>query len=272
MPVSSCKCRVSCVTEPPRGQHRGLAADLVAERPLDPAQRVDVLGLGSRAERSVGGRAQGHVGVTAQRALLHPDVGDTQRAQQVAQHGRRRPAPPRAPGPGPLDRLGDDLDQRDAGAVVVEQRVVGPVDPAGRPADVQRLAGVLLHVRPLDADPVGLAVDLDLGPAVVRDRLVVLGDLVVLRHVGIEVVLPGEAAPFGDLAAQRQADADRGLDRLGVHHRQRARAGRGRPGRPGCSGSAPKAVEQPQNIFEAVLSSTCTSRPSTGSKAASASS
>src|SRR5512132_1919673 len=37
-------------------------------------------------------------------------------------------------------------------------------------------------------------------------------------------------------------------------------------------GSAPNAVEQPQNIFEMVFSSTCTSSPSTGSYAASASS
>ena len=37
-------------------------------------------------------------------------------------------------------------------------------------------------------------------------------------------------------------------------------------------GGAPNVVEQPQNIFEAVPSSTCTSSPITGSKAATASS
>ena len=43
------------------------------------------------------------------------------------------------------------------------------------------------------------------------------------------------------------------------------------PGRPRQTGqtwvfgSAPNTVEQPQNIFDAVLSSTCTSSPSTGS-------
>ena len=43
------------------------------------------------------------------------------------------------------------------------------------------------------------------------------------------------------------------------------------PGRPRQTGqvwvfgSAPNTVEQPQNIFEAVFSSTCTSSPSTGS-------
>ena len=37
-------------------------------------------------------------------------------------------------------------------------------------------------------------------------------------------------------------------------------------------GSAPNVVSQPQNILEAVPSSTCTSRPSTGSNVATASS
>ena len=58
-------------------------------------------------------------------------------------------------------RLGDDLDQRDAGPVVVHERLGRAVDAAGGAADVQRLAGVLLEVHPLDADPDRLAVDLD---------------------------------------------------------------------------------------------------------------
>jgi hypothetical protein len=37
-------------------------------------------------------------------------------------------------------------------------------------------------------------------------------------------------------------------------------------------GSAPNSVAQPQNIFDAVPSSTCTSSPSTGSNCATASS
>ena len=76
---------------------------------------------------------------------------------------------------------------------------------------------------------------LDVGPAVEGDRLVVLRGLEVLRHVRVEVVLPREPAPLGDLAVQRQADPDRRLDGLAVDHRQRRRAGRGRSGRSGCS-------------------------------------
>jgi hypothetical protein len=45
----------------------------------------------------------------------------------------------------------DDLDERDAGAVVVDERVVGIVDPPAA-ADVGGLAGVLFDVGALDAD------------------------------------------------------------------------------------------------------------------------
>ena len=51
--------------------------------------------------------------------------------------------------------------QRHAGAVVVDERVVGVVDPAAA-TDVLRLAGVLLEVRARDAD----ARAVDLEPAV----------------------------------------------------------------------------------------------------------
>ena len=132
---------------------------------------------------------------------------------------------------GTHDRLGDDLDQRDAGAVVVDERVLRTVDAAGRATDVQRLAGVLLHVRALDLDAEGLAVHLDVGPALEGDRLVVLGGLEVLRHVRVEVVLPREPAPLRDLAVQREADPDRRLHRLAVDHRHRA--GQAQAGRAG---------------------------------------
>ena len=61
----------------------------------------------------------------------------------------------------------------------------------------------------------GLAAStVDVEVAVEGDRLVVLRGLEVLRHVRVEVVLPGEPAPLGDLAVEREADADRRLDRL----------------------------------------------------------
>src|SRR5690606_16084453 len=90
------------------------------------------------------------------------------------------------------------------------------VDAAGRAADVQGLAGVLLQVHPLDPYPDRLAVDVHVQPPVDAERLVVLADLEVLRHVRVEVVLPGEPAPARDAAVEREPDPDGRLDRGAV--------------------------------------------------------
>ena len=47
---------------------------------------------------------------------------------------------------------GDDLDERRAAAVEVDERVVGAADPAGPPADVRGLRRILLEVRADDPD------------------------------------------------------------------------------------------------------------------------
>src|SRR3954453_16715334 len=93
---------------------------------------------------------------------------------------------------------------------------------------MQGLAGVLLEVHTLDLDAVGLdsAVvvgDLDLEVTVDAQRFVVLRDLVVLRHVRIEVVLAREATPRRDAAVEREADPDRALDPLLVGDRKASR-------------------------------------------------
>ena len=58
-------------------------------------------------------------------------------------------------------------------------------------------------------------------PSVDAERLVVLGDLVALRQVGIEVVLAVEDRVLDDAAAERVAEEDRHLDRAPVRHGQR---------------------------------------------------
>src|SRR5215207_8421100 len=109
----------------------GVARDLVAYGALDRSERVDVLGLraGAKDVRALG--LEREVDVRAQGSLVHADVGDAETADQVtdvrdvgARNGRRLVS-------GDLDRARDDLDQRDAGAVVVDQRVVGAMDTPG---------------------------------------------------------------------------------------------------------------------------------------------
>src|SRR5919108_2515323 len=57
--------------------------------------------------------------------------------------------------------------------------------------------------------------------ALAAERGLVLADLVALRQVGIEVVLAREDRVVGDLAAEREPELDRELDRALVRHRQR---------------------------------------------------
>ena len=58
---------------------------------------------------------------------------------------------------------------------------------------MQRLAGVLLEMQPLDADAHGLAVvQVDDNFALADDRRFVLADLVALRQIRIEIILAVE--------------------------------------------------------------------------------
>ena len=92
--------------------------------------------------------------------------------------------------------LGDDLDQRRAAAVEVDERGAGAVDPA-RLGDVDQLRRVLLEVDAVDPHVA--------EPARGRQRQVVLADLVGLRVVGIEVVLAVEDRARRELALEREA-------------------------------------------------------------------
>ena len=164
--------------------------------------------------------------------------------------------------------LGHDLQQRRPAAVEVDPRALGARAAPAR-ADVDELGGVLLEVRAGDAHLELPAVRQQHGDAAGdAQRLVVLGDLVRLREVGIEVVLAVE---------------------LRVPRAPRSR-GRGPPGSPAAPpprlvtgrapgwarqigqvwvfGGSPKLSSQPQNILVRVASWTWISSPITGSQRA----
>ena len=100
----------------------------------------------------------------------------------------------------------------------------------------------------------------DLEPALAAERQIVLADLIVLGQVRIVVVL---AVPLGearDLAAA-PGRLDRQLDRLAVHHRQRA----GQPEQTGSTCqfgfSPPNPLAAPSDIFFSLANWTWISRP-----------
>ena len=71
--------RVSWTTRPPDCDDLDLPFDLVLDRVLEKAERVQVLDLGFRAQRGLASRADGHVRVAPQAALFHVSVVDLKR-------------------------------------------------------------------------------------------------------------------------------------------------------------------------------------------------
>ena len=66
------------------------------------------------------------------------------------------------------------------------------------------------------------AVEFKLDVAVGRGRLVVLGDLVILRHVRVKITFPVELGEAGNFAIQQKAGEHRQAQRLVVGHGQHA--------------------------------------------------
>ncbi len=92
---------------------------------------------------------------------------------------------------------------------------------------VNAFARVLLHMHPLDTHGDRLtAVEVHQHLALADDRVLVLGNLVALRQVRIEVVLPVKDGVMIDLRLQPQPGADRLLHAESVDHGQHAGHGR----------------------------------------------
>jgi hypothetical protein len=90
----------------------------------------------------------GDVRIHPQRPLLHLGVRDPELDDRLPQQLQE---PARLLG-GVDVGAGHDLDERRPAAVEVDERVVGPADPARAPADVGRLRRILLEVCAHDPD------------------------------------------------------------------------------------------------------------------------
>ena len=195
--------------------HVDLARDFVVDGLLDVAERIDVLDLGARAELLGADLAHRHVGVAAERAFLHVAVADLEIANQRVHfleigHGFFRRA---------HVGLGDDFDERRAGAVEVDAGLL-------RQAFMQRLAGVFFQVRTRDTDTLLCAiVEHDVHVTLANHRQLVLADLVTLGQIRIEVVLAREHRTRRDLGIDGQPEFHRHAHGFAVEHRQHARIG-----------------------------------------------
>ena len=199
---------------PARLEDADLPVDLEFQRFLEKAERVDVLHLGFRAERGLSARTHRDVRVAAQAALLHVAVVHAERHQNLPQ---------------PAERVGGilggaqigmrhDLDEWRAAAVEVDVRVAMRI----RESFMQRLPRIFLHVDANDPDAPRLPRARILEGAFGRQRLLILRNLITLRQIGIEIVLPRENRPLLHRAGQRQRGLDRKIDRSPVQDGQGA--------------------------------------------------
>ena len=129
-------------------EHLGLTADLVGKAVMQALKRVEVLELGLGTQLGLAAAAQRHVAIAAHGTLLHGAVRNAQRHKDAAELLHKQASL--------LGRaqvgLGDELDQRRAAAVVVDERLGRGGNAALGAAHVNHLGGVLLHVDAQDAD------------------------------------------------------------------------------------------------------------------------
>ena len=73
---------------------------------------------------------------------------------------------------------------------------------------VQRFASVLLQMQALDANALGVAINVNLDFALADDRLLVLRDLIALGQIRIEIILPVEDGARVDFSLEAEARAN----------------------------------------------------------------
>ena len=257
-PRSAFHSRVSCTTVPPDSTTRHLARDLVLDRAGHVAEGVQVLDLRARAERLLPAGTHRDVRVAAQRALLHVAVGDLGEQQHRAQRREVLGAPPPASaGPGRRRSRSAARPARLRSTPLFASDQAKP-SCSSLPASSSMCTRCTRTPRRAPSAPVTSIV-----PSI-GQRPLVLRDLVALRQVGVEVVLPLEDRDLVDAAAERERGAQRQRHRLARGHRQRARQRQAHGAdervrrRPEAVGAAAEQLRPRQQLA-------CTSRPITGS-------
>ena len=192
-----------------------LALNLVGKSVLNRLEGIDVLHLRLRAKRLLSCGTKRDIEIGAQIALLHAAVGDVDVFEDRLDllHvgarflGRRHV------------RLGNDLDERHARAVVIDVRCQRVRD---RSARMDKLSRILFHVDAQDTDALRAVLRLNIDVTMLSNRQIVLRGLEVLRQIGIIVVLSVEFAVLVDRAVECKTRFDGELDNALVKYGQDA--------------------------------------------------
>ena len=197
-----------------------LAVDLALDGAADRAERIHVFDFGLGPELGGAREANRYVGIAAQRAFFHLDVADAELQQRALEGFEERDGVLRAVDLG----LGDALHQRHARAVEIHQRIGAARDASVAGTGVSRLAGILFEMDALERAAAHRSVFTPVRHrAALRERHVVLRDLIIFGHIRIEIILAIELRERRNLRAEREARADHVLDGRAVGYRERAR-------------------------------------------------
>ena len=194
-------------------QHFLLTLNLVLQSFLNSLEGVDVLHLGTGTQHIGAFRADGNIQVSTEIALLHLAVGNINVLQNGldlfhVQAGFLR---------GRHIRLGNNLNQRHAGTIVIHVGSLGILDGI---AGMHQLACILLHVNTGDADALLALGSLNIHIAMLADWQIILGCLPVLRQVRIIIILAVKLGEIVNLAVQGKTCLDGKLQHPFIQHRQ----------------------------------------------------
>ncbi len=162
-----------------------LAPDFILKRRAHSLEGVHVLDLGLRAELVGPFRAHAHVDVAPHIPLLEIALAHAAVNENLLQ---RKEVFECLFGRGEI-RLRNNFHQRRARAVEIH---------SARSLEMHVLADILFEMNARHADRLLNPADRDVHRAANAQRLVVLRNLVVFRHIRIEVVLPVELAVLAD--------------------------------------------------------------------------
>ena len=161
----------------------------------DRLEGVQVLHLGSRSEFRCPDLADREVDIGTHGTLLQFAIGCSEILNDQAKFLEVRNDLVRTS----HIRLRNDLDQRDSASVIIDERAILPLI-------MDQLSGILLHVDLMNADFLFSASRLDLDPAIVTDRKIELGNLIVLRIIRVEIVLSVKLAILIDSTVRRKTN------------------------------------------------------------------
>ena len=191
-----------------------LPVQFVIDGLLNELEGINVLQFGSGSVLLFAHSPHGYIGVASQAAFFHVAIADVQIFQDLLQPGqvivslRRRTN----------IRGRHDFYQRHAASVEVQMRVSAGI----RKPLVQGFSGVFFHMDALYSNFLSGAVHGNFNVAVLRQRPVVLGDLIALREIRIKVILARPLRFRIDAAVEPDCSSGGNADGDAVQHRKRA--------------------------------------------------